>query len=58
MNLSITLRTGGLEYLLPSLSNGKASFAAVFGFCNSRLSKWRRALKPSIAIVNSFTIKT
>ena len=39
MNLSITLRTGGLKYLLPSLSNGKASFAAVFGFCNSRLSK-------------------
>ncbi|MFA6835328.1 MAG: hypothetical protein WCR04_02850 [Fibrobacteraceae bacterium] len=33
----------------PGLSNAKASFAAVFGFCNSRLSKWRRTPKPSIS---------
>ncbi|MFA6836141.1 MAG: hypothetical protein WCR04_07025, partial [Fibrobacteraceae bacterium] len=49
MNLSITLRTGGLKYLLLCLNKVKASSAAVFGFCNSRLSKWRRALKPSIS---------
>ena len=42
--------------LLLSLNSGKASFATVLGFCNSRLSKWRRAFKPSIAIANLFGI--
>ncbi len=42
--------------LLLSLNNAKASFAIVLGFCNSRVSKWRRAFKPSIAIANLFGI--
>ena len=42
--------------LLLSLNSGKASFAVVLGFCNSRHSKWRRAFKPSIAIANLFGI--
>ncbi|OIP53706.1 MAG: hypothetical protein AUK31_01200 [Fibrobacteres bacterium CG2_30_45_31] len=42
--------------LLLSLNSGKASFAVVLGFCNSRHSKWRRAFKPSIMIANAFAI--
>ncbi|MCK9182244.1 MAG: hypothetical protein M0P13_05120 [Fibrobacteraceae bacterium] len=45
----VTLRTGGLKSCCRVSGNVKASFAAVFGFCNSRLSKWRRTLKPSIS---------
>jgi hypothetical protein len=42
--------------LLLSRGSAKASFAIVLGFCNSRLSKWRRAFKPSIMIANVFAI--
>jgi hypothetical protein len=42
--------------LLLRLNSAKASFAVVFGFCNSRHSKWQRAFKPSIAIANVFAI--
>ena len=40
--------------LLLNLNSAKKSFAVVLDFCNSRLSKWRRAFKPSIAITTSF----